>query len=414
MSVNKRGFVRTVAFILAALMVFAVVVGVISQASAASQAQIDQLEDQKDELLLKKQELQLEIDQLESERKSYLALKEKLDTQIRLLDEEIELTNQQIEIYDHLIELKEQEIVDAQAEADLQYERLCARVRAMEEGGNLTYVQILFGATSFSDLLSRIDFMVEVMAYDNALEKQYIAARDKLIEIKAEYEIILEEQQVKKDELEEQQAEHERQVEEANRLIAMIEENLEEYKDAFEENEAAEKALQGQIDAMIAELKRQEEAARAAAAAKGAPYTGASDYATGTLIWPTPSSYKVSSQYGWRTHPIFGDQRYHAGIDISAGSGSTIKAADGGVVTTAVYSSSYGNYVVVNHGGGNTTLYAHMSSMAVKSGQVVSQGDTLGYVGSTGWSTGPHLHFEVTIGGSRVNPLDYYSYYTLA
>ena len=143
-------------------------------------------------------------------------------------------------------------------------------------------------------------------------------------------------------------------------------------------------------------------------------YTGTGSTATGSYIWPCPSSTYVTSRYGYRTHPIFGDERFHSGIDISANEGATIIAADSGTVSVATYDSSYGNYVTVYHSNGTYTLYAHMSSLAVSAGQTVSQGDTIGYAGSTGWATGPHLHFEIRSNGGTVDPLAYFSNYSLA
>jgi murein DD-endopeptidase MepM/ murein hydrolase activator NlpD len=135
---------------------------------------------------------------------------------------------------------------------------------------------------------------------------------------------------------------------------------------------------------------------------------------TGNLIWPTPSCSKVSSPYGQRLHPIYHTYRMHSGIDISAKYGANIVAADSGVVIISEYSSSYGNYIVISHGSGVTTLYAHMSSRSKQVGDKVNQGDSIGKVGSTGASTGPHLHFEISVNGSRKNPLEYYSSYTKA
>ena len=133
---------------------------------------------------------------------------------------------------------------------------------------------------------------------------------------------------------------------------------------------------------------------------------------SGSFVWPA-TSYLVTSEYGYRIHPLQGVQKFHSGIDIGAGAGTPIYAAAAGTVATATYNDSYGNYVLINHGGGNSTLYAHMSSMAVSSGAYVTQGQVIGYVGSTGWSTGPHLHYEVRLNGSTVNPLSYYSGYTI-
>ena len=151
------------------------------------------------------------------------------------------------------------------------------------------------------------------------------------------------------------------------------------------------------------ELRKQEEAARQQPNPGGGPI-----YGSGSYIWPVDST-TISSDYGYRIHPIFNTERFHAGVDINANSGDPIYAADSGTVAIATYSSSYGYYVVINHGGGNSTLYAHMSSMAVSAGDTVTQGQVIGYVGSTGWSTGPHLHFETRSGGSTVDPMTYFS-----
>ena len=165
-----------------------------------------------------------------------------------------------------------------------------------------------------------------------------------------------------------------------------------------------EQAVQSQIDKQVEELRRQEEANK-----KNDPSydPGKANGATGSMMWPCPSCHYITSQFGWRYHPIYQTQKYHSGVDIGASYGATIVAADGGTIITAGSVSGYGNCVVINHGNGITTLYGHMSSIAVSVGQKVSKGQTIGYVGSTGNSTGPHLHWEVTVNGVRQNPLNY-------
>ena len=154
----------------------------------------------------------------------------------------------------------------------------------------------------------------------------------------------------------------------------------------------------------VEDLRRQEEANK-----KNDPSydAGKDNGATGSMMWPCPSCHTITSEFGWRYHPIYHTQKYHSGVDIGASYGASIVAADGGTVITAGAVSGYGNCVVINHGNGITTLYGHMSSIAVSSGQKVSKGQTIGYVGSTGNSTGPHLHWEVTVNGVRQNPLNY-------
>lgn len=411
---KRKSFVSVLAILLVVIMVVSLLAGLIGPTSAyaVSQSEIDALQKQKDALKDKKTDLQSEINALRSEQASYLDQKAALDEQNELSRQEIEVLTEQITLYDEMIEQKGEELKEALAVEQEQYDRLRVRIRAMEEDGNLTYLDALFQANDFSELLSRMDMISEIMESDKRLEEEYIATRKEVQQIKADYEKAQADMEEKKADLEVEVAELEKQIAAATDMIASLEGDISVYTKAYNENAAAEQAIQSQIDGLVAELKRQEAAAAAAAAAQNrpAPTTGA----TGSFVWPVPSSTYITSRFGYRIHPIFGTQRYHAGVDISANSGATILAADAGTVSVATYSSSYGNYVLINHGNGNTTLYAHMSSMAVSAGQSVSKGQTIGYVGSTGWSTGPHCHFEVRSNGANVDPLSYFSSYTIA
>ena len=158
---------------------------------------------------------------------------------------------------------------------------------------------------------------------------------------------------------------------------------------------------------MVIALEKQR--AAAAAASGGGGGGGGTVVGTGAFAWPVPSCTYLTSRFGLRVHPVYGTTKSHTGIDIGAESGATIVAADGGTVTMAGVNSGYGNCVMIDHGNGYKTLYGHMSSIAVSNGQTVSKGDTIGYVGSTGISTGPHCHFEVWKDGSRIDPEQFYS-----
>ena len=413
---KKKVYVAVLAALLALLLIFSLVLSVMAplSAEAVSQSEIDALEAQKQEITDKKEELQQQIDDLAAQQNTYLEQKAVLDEQNELNRQEIELINEQIALYNKLVVAKAQEVKEAKEVEDEQAEKLRVRIRAMEESGSISYISILFQANTFIDLLSRIDFINEIMEYDKWLEDSYIAAREYVQQVKEEYTATLAEKEIKQDELFQKKQELEAQIEDATNMIIALEADIEEYTAAFNENEAAEQALQSDIDKMIAELQAQEAAAAAAAAAAGNSNYSGSAYGTGSYMWPVSSTVVVSSPFGYRIHPIFGTERFHAGIDISAYAGDSIYAADTGYVSIATYSSSYGNYVVINHGNGNTTLYAHMSSIAVSAGDYVTKGQTIGYVGSTGWSTGPHLHFEITAGGVRVDPLNYFTNYILA
>ena len=413
---KRRLFVSILAALLALLMIAPMLVSIFTAvtANAASQAEIDSLKEKQAGIVEQRQAIKAQINDLETQQATALEVKAALDRQNELTRQEIENINEQIAAYERLIELKAIELDEAIAAEKLQYERYRTRVRAMEENGELNYISILFKATNFSDLLSRIDDISEIMDYDAKLEQKLQDARAHLETVKAEYEATLAEYEVTKQDLLDRKAQLEREIETAYQLILEIESDLEKNKQELEANEAAEAQVQADIYTMVAELQRQEEEAKKAAEAVGATWQGgaAAVGATGSYIWPLPSDYTVHSPFGNRIHPIFGTQRFHAGVDIGGPSGAAIVASDSGSVITSTFSSSYGNYVVINHGGGNTTLYAHMSSTAVSVGASVAQGDTIGYVGSTGWSTGPHLHFEVRVNNGNVDPLQYFSGYS--
>ena len=432
---SKKLVAGIMAGCMALIMILSLVLSVVGpMAGAVSQSEINALEGKKKDLAAKRAEIKGQIAGLQTQQASALEQKAVLDAQNEVLRQEIILIDEQIAIHEDIIAAKAVELEAAKADEKLQYERYRKRMRAMEENGELSYASILFNASSFTDLLSKFDFISEIMDYDNTLEKELIAARENVEAVKAEYEAALAEYEIRKAELEAKKAELEAEIQAAYELIAGLEADIARFAQEDAVNEAAEYQVQKEIDDMIAELRRQEEAARQAALAAQAAAqaaaqsagggggmtsstsTGSNGYigaaaavgATGKYIWPTPASYTITSPFGYRIHPIFKTQKYHSGIDIGAPSGAQILAADSGTVTIAQYSSSYGNYVVINHGDGNTTLYAHQSSMAVSAGQSVSQGQVIGYVGSTGWSTGPHLHYEITQNGERVNPSSFY------
>ena len=363
---------------------------------AVSQSQIDALEEQRDALRAEREEMQAGIDELESQQADVLEQKAALDAQNEVYRQEIELVEEQVSIYTQLVEDKAREVEQATADENEQLATYRRHVRAMEENGRFTYLSILFGSSSLGELMSNLDMIGEIMEADQRSYDQYVAAREKSEQIQAEYETLLDELDVRQAELESERAELEAQIEEATQLIVDLEAQLETDRAAYEEQLAKEEALESEIQNMIAELERQEAAN--------------SITSTGTYIWPLPG-YSPGSAYGWRIHPIWGDMRFHAGEDIGAPSGTPILAADSGIATVIPDNGNgYGNYIMINHGGGRVTLYAHMSGFAVSNGASVTQGQTIGYVGSTGNSTGPHLHFEVRVNGATTDPKSYFNF----
>lgn len=402
---NKK-LTSAICIILAVIFIATLILGAVSSAWAVSQSEINSLKNQQTAIQQQKTAIQGKISNMQGQVSDAQSEKEALDQQNALAQQEIDNINEQIALYDQMIEEKAAELKKAQDKEDEQKAALEKRMRAMEETPSLTYVAILFDASDFSDLLGKINDISAIMTNDKQLEDAYAAAREEVEKVKNEYEQTQNEQKQTKVELDAKKADLEKQIQQANQVIANLETNIEAYKATYEAAEQQEAAIQTQIDQKAAALAAQQKAAEEAARNNGGSYTPTNG--TGQFTWPVPSSHTISSTFGYRVHPVLGTKRLHAGIDISAPSGSTIVAADSGTVLTATYSSSYGNYVVISHGNGTTTLYGHMSKLGCSAGQSVSKGSTIGYVGSTGLSTGPHCHFEVRVSGSLVNPASYF------
>lgn len=442
---KRNWFVRTVAIVLAAILLASVLFAAISAvtASAVTQSEIDELKSNAEELQQQKADLQGQINSAQSEQASVLEQKALLDEKVMLTQQEIDNISEQIAAYEILIQDKTVELAEAQQAEDDQWELYKKRMRAMEENGTVGYLDVILDAGSFSDLLATIDFVGEIMEYDEMVYHNLQDARIATADAKAALEETQAAQEAEKENLEYKKAELEQQVEEASALLAQIESDIELYKQYISEVDAKEAQLQADIDAKVEELRKQEEeeerrrqeeeqrrqqeAASAgnsssgsssnstgSSSSSGSSSSGSSSSsssgsaaATGYYIWPA-SSYIITSPFGTRLHPIWGTYRTHYGADIGASYGTNVLAADGGTVITSTYDSSYGYYIAISHGGGRVTMYAHMSQLLASEGDVVSQGEVIGLVGSTGDSTGPHLHFEVRVDGTRVDPLDYF------
>ena len=204
------------------------------------------------------------------------------------------------------------------------------------------------------------------------------------------------------------------EIDEASELLIGLHDDYMNRQAEIAEIEAQEDATNTAISVLVAKLEaeRAAEAAAAAAAAGsggGGTLSGAAAYANGSFIFPVESYSYISSRFGERIHPITGELKNHNGMDIAANMGTTVYAADGGKVVLAEWYGGYGNCIMIDHGNGYKTLYGHLSYIGVKNGQTVTQGNTIGQVGSTGNSTGPHLHFEVYLNGSRIDPEQFYS-----
>lgn len=376
-------------------------------AYAASEEELEELKNERDALVKQRQQQQAVVNDLKAQQASVLAVKQALDERNVYTQWQIQLTQQEIDLYDDMIADKNLEVDEAKALEAEQLERYRSRVRAMEENGSVSFLAYLFNASDLGELLSAVDDIGEIMESDRELEEAYIAARENTEAVVAEYEEykagIVEKQDALRAEQETLQAE----LDEAVQLITDITANLAENAAVLAEFEQAEQEAETNVANMVIALEKQRQAQ---AAASGGGYSnGSTVVGTGQFSWPVPSCTYLTSRFGLRVHPITGVTKSHTGVDIGAESGATIVAADGGTVVLAGVNSGYGNCVMIDHGNGYKTLYGHMSSIAVTNGQAVSKGDTVGYVGSTGLSTGPHCHYEVWKDGSRIDPEQFYS-----
>ena len=389
----RRVFVAVLAAALALLMLLPMLTMILGgSAGAVTQEEIDALKEQRAESQARQQELKEQLAGLKAGLEEAQEKRRILVSQLEAINGELENINAQITWYDGQIAEKEEERTAAVAREEEQYDLFCRRVRAMEESGKVSYWSILFTAESFSDLLDRLADVSDIMAYDQAVMDQLIATREEIERLKAELETARTEQEAMKAELEDKQAEQQDKVAEAQRLLDQINADTAEVNRQLEAESAAAQAIQASI---VAKQKALEEERRR----NNIIINSESGY-----LWPLPGYYRLSSLFGYRIHPITGKAHSHTGIDIPAPSGTPILAAKSGQVVTSGWHSSYGNYVVIDHGNGNSTLYAHMSSRSVSEGQMVSQGQEVGKVGTTGSSNGNHLHFEVRDNYSRVNP----------
>ncbi len=375
--------------------VSAVFVYMPTSAYAVTQSEIDSLRDQKNELSSQKNDIQSSINALKGQQNAQIELKNALDEKNAITVKQILNLTEQIDLHTELIAQKTEEVEEAQKVADEQLEKYKVRVRAMEENGRYNYIEVLFGAGSIGEFLSLIDDIGDIMRSDKELENSYRQAVKDLKAVKAEYEEAKAEMENSKKELEALKAQQEKDIAEAIAVINSLQGNISSNAALLSQLSAQEKALQQEIANKVNQLNQQQRPSTGGGSAVG----------SGNLVWPSYCTY-ITSRQGPRTHPITGEYKNHGGTDIGASYGTAIWAADSGTVIRSSdgWNGGWGNYVMIDHGNGMQTLYAHMSSRAVSVGQTVSRGQTIGYVGSTGMSTGAHLHFEMYVNGSKVDP----------
>lgn len=361
------------------------------------------------------QDLQGQIDSSRLEQENWQQVIEDVSAKLKQIQADLDAANARLQsIQTKQAEINAQiaqtqnEIVKMEAYLKTRQDVLDRRVRAIYMHGQLNYLEVILGANSFSDFANRVELLKRVIRSDYNL----------ILEIQKQKAAI----EAKKAQLEEDKRQLDALAAEAEKTrqeIAKKKAEQQKVLDAAKSNKAAAAQMEQDLNAQLASVRNliQQRLAAAEAARQAAQQQAASDdeggggsddnYVQGTGAMGWPCSGPITSPFGYRTHPIFGTTIFHAGIDIGVDYGTPIHAADSGVVVYSGWISGYGNAVIIDHGGGISTLYGHNQSLAVSEGQSVSKGSVIAYAGSTGNSTGPHCHFEVDVNGSPVNPMGY-------
>lgn len=339
---------------------------------------------------------------LEAQKSTAEAEEAALADQLNQLITEMDQTTAKITEKQEEIVVKEDELIQAQIDENNQYESMKKRIKYMYENGNTQFIEILFESKSISDLLNNAEYITQISEYDRDMLDEFQATVKRVDEQKT----ALEEE---KAELEELQGQLQVKQDEVSKLLEEKAEQISNLEVAIGENAAKLKALQEEAARQERLRKEAEEAAKnqsgsSSGSTAGPSYSGGGG--SGRLSNPCPSGY-VSSYFGGRNSPGGVGSTNHKGQDFAASAGSPIYAAASGTVTTVAYNSARGNYLIINHGNGLSTLYQHCSAVHVRSGQSVSTGQNIAAVGTTGISTGPHLHFEVWVNGTPVDPRNY-------
>ena len=373
--------------------------------ATASKIDTSDLEDKKQDTLDKIKDIKSDISDTKKRISDLENSKSNLETYISKLDQEANNLAKQIDKLNKDIEAKKEEITvaaeklaEAEATAAQQYEDMKKRIQYLYENGNPSYLELFLTSESMADFLNKSSYAEQVTAYDRSMLEEYIAQKQAVEEKKKQLETEKEDLDAMADAASEQKKT-------VDGLIKSKTAQIQSYQDQIdsENSNAAEyKADLTKQQKLLDQIEQQIAAAAAANAQAGDGDGGASGF-----LWPCPSSKRITSGFGNRAQPTAGASTNHKGIDIGASYGASIIAAAGGRVTMAAYSSSAGNYVVISHGNGLSTVYMHCSALYVSAGQTVSAGQSIAAVGSTGYSTGNHLHFGVIKNGSYVNPLGY-------
>lgn len=445
---NRKKLISIFAGIMAAIMLLSLLMSLIPVVSAASSGeirqQINDINAQREQLQAEKEALREQRAETENEIEKLVQDKYVIDQEITILYSQIALINEQIAAFRLLIADKQDDLEDAQSLLEELTEKNRDRIRVMEEEGTLSYWAVLFQANSFSDLLDRLNMIEEIAASDQRRLKEMSEAAKEVASAREDLEVEKQELEQTRAELDEAQVELDEKRAEAEEIIQTLLAKCDEIDGLYEQLEQEDNDLLDEIARMEEEYNRAKEEEYIAWLSTSvaptteetkAPETESTDTGTGDapqetteptnngsgtnngtgstgntsgVTWLVPCSYvRVSSPFGDREQPTAGASTNHKGVDLAAPKGTPIYATRSGTVTIARASASAGNYVTINHGDGYSSVYMHMENFVVSVNERVSAGQLIGYVGSTGISTGPHLHFGISYNGTYVNPALY-------
>ncbi len=360
------------------------------------EAQIEQQKKERESLKSAKTDLEKIKKELETSKSNLNKYIKELDDELSTIQERIAQLEEEITKKEEQIEETTRELEEAEAIQQAQYEAMKKRIKFMYEKGDIMYMELLLESGSFADMLNKAEYIEMLSGYDRQKLNEYIATTE-LIRITKE---TLEEE---KQTLDEAKAAKKAEEDNVESLLVEKDKELKSVQSDISNKEAAIAAYDAEIKAENAAIAALEKEVAADKAALYSRYT----YDGGMFTWPCPSYTRISDNYGMRMHPTLGVEKMHNGIDLAAPGGSSILAAYNGTVVAAAYEGSMGNYVMINHGAGLYTIYMHCSALYVSKGQDVTAGTKIAAVGSTGRSTGNHLHFGVRLNGAYVSPWNY-------
>lgn len=411
----KKKIISIIAIFLAVLMAASVLFGAISTVASASNSstikkKLNNLEAEAQNIADRKAALEADISAKKSQSQTTIDKKAQIDQQIEITRLEIQNANDQIQEYNLLIAEKQQELDEGLKEQEALNSKYRARIRAMEENGSVSFWSIIFRSSSFSDLLDNINMIREISTADQLMLDKMQKNNQQIAATRTEMESDRTKLQDKIVELDSLNETLVVQKEEAEGLIIQLADELKELSGSHEQLEAEEDAIRQRI----LQAEKDYEAALSEEQKNRLEQDNSSNAAGGGSGFTSPvpkGSAFVTDAYGYRTHPLYGYYAMHNGVDLAANHGTPVYAIASGYVNVSTYANVNGNYVSISHGNGYGSLYAHLDYSTVSAGDYVTQGQTIGYVGSTGWSSGPHLHFEIHLNGSTVNPMNYISIY---